>query len=376
MSALATLGGPARTRPLRMLMTLDAVGGVWRYGIDLAAELRKRGVETVLAVFGPPPSPAQRQEAEAVGTVAVIGAPLDWMVGEAEALDGIPSLIARLVDAHAIDLVHLNLPSQAAGLRLSIPVLVVSHSCVVTWFHAVRGTGVPPDWTWQQSYNAAGIAVADAVIAPSAAHAAMLRAAYGAGQPIHVVHNAAAATPAPTEKEAFAFAAGRWWDEGKNGSVLDIAAAHSAFPVRLAGALTGPNGQRLDVRHAEALGELEHAEVRRLMGRAAVFVSPSLYEPFGLSALEAAYTGAALLLADIPTYRELWDQAALFADPRDAGAFAAALDALAADPERAVRLGQAARERAGRYTFRAQADAMLGHYARVLHGTGQRRQVG
>ena len=41
---------------MRLLMTVDAIGGVWRYAMDLAAELRDHGVETVFACLGPAPS--------------------------------------------------------------------------------------------------------------------------------------------------------------------------------------------------------------------------------------------------------------------------------------------------------------------------------
>ena len=52
-----------------------------------------------------------------------------------------------------------------------------------------------------------------------------------------------------------------------------------------------------------------------MMARTAVFVSPALYEPFGLAVLEAAQAGCALVLSDIPTFRELWDGVALFVAP-------------------------------------------------------------
>ena len=55
--------------PRRILMTIDAVGGVWRYAMDLAAALRSESVETVFAGFGPAPSAHQRAEAEAIGTI-------------------------------------------------------------------------------------------------------------------------------------------------------------------------------------------------------------------------------------------------------------------------------------------------------------------
>src|SRR3982751_4820446 len=66
--------------PRRILMTADAVGGVWRYALDLAAALRARGTSTVLAVLGPEPSSAMRREAEGC-CEAVTHHPgrLEWM---------------------------------------------------------------------------------------------------------------------------------------------------------------------------------------------------------------------------------------------------------------------------------------------------------
>ena len=48
------------------------------------------------------------------------------------------------------------------------------------------------------------------------------------------------------------------------------------------------------------------------LGGASIFVHPARYEPFGLSALEAALSGCALVLGDIPSLRELWEGAATF----------------------------------------------------------------
>ena len=71
--------------PRRTLMTLEAVGGVWRYAMDLAATLRDHGVTTVFAGFGPLPSEAQRQEAEGIGELVWNNAPLDWTADSADA---------------------------------------------------------------------------------------------------------------------------------------------------------------------------------------------------------------------------------------------------------------------------------------------------
>ncbi len=48
------------------------------------------------------------------------------------------------------------------------------------------------------------------------------------------------------------------------------------------------------------------------MHRAAIFVSPTKYEPFGLDILEAAKAGCALCVSDIETLRELWSGTASF----------------------------------------------------------------
>ena len=348
--------------PLRVLMTLDAVGGVWRYAMDLARGLRAEGVETVFLGFGPSPSPALRAEAEAVGALDWEDAPLDWLAEGPEALARVPDLVARAARRHGADLLHLNLPSQAAGIETDRPVLVVSHSCVATWFRAVRGTGLPPGWEWQGDLNARGLARARVAVAPSRAHADALLACYGRIPGLRVVHNATRATEERAPERPFLLASGRWWDEGKGGATLDAAAALTDWPVRLLGPLTGANGTTLAPAHALPDGELPHPEAVALMRGAGVFVSPSLYEPFGLAVAEAARMGLPLVLSDIATFRELWDGAALFFPPRDAEALARAANRLAADPAERRRLGAAARERSRRFTLEAQARAMRDVY--------------
>ncbi len=349
-----------------ILLTLDAVGGVWRYAMDLAAGLAQRGYAFTFLGFGPAPSASQRHEAEQLGSLLWGDAPLDWLAADEHDLDAIPALVRTVVDQRGIDLVHLNLPSQACGLALDIPVLVMSHSCVVTWFAAVRGSSVPPAWQWQYDRNRAGFDAADIVLAPSRSHADMLRASYGPIDALSVVHNGTRATFPAAHKEPVVFAAGRWWDEGKNGAALDGAASHAAWPVVMAGASTGPNGQQVTLRNAMALGELPHAEVVQWMARASVVASPSRYEPFGLAPLEAARAGAALVLSDIPTYRELWDGAALFAHPDEPRAFADAANRYACDDALRHEFAHRARQRAGHYTLDSQTTAMDAVYKGLL----------
>ena len=79
---------------------------------------------------------------------------------------------------------------------------------------------------------------------------------------------------------------------------------------------------------------------------AAIFAAPARYEPFGLGILEAAASGCALVLGDIPSLRENWDGAALFVPPDDAVAWRTTLSCLIACDSRRETLGAAARKRA------------------------------
>lgn len=97
------------------------------------------------------------------------------------------------------------------------------------------------------------------------------------------------------------------------------------------------------------LGPLPAPALRAAYARCGVFASAALYEPFGLAPLEAAQAGAALVLSDIPTHRELWADAALFVPPRDAEGFARAFASLLDAPGEAARLGARAARRARRY---------------------------
>jgi glycosyltransferase involved in cell wall biosynthesis len=99
--------------------------------------------------------------------------------------------------------------------------------------------------------------------------------------------------------------------------------------------------------------------------RAPIYALPARYEPFGLSALEAGLAACALVLGDIPSLREVWDDAALFVPPGDAEALAAALNGLISDTPRRRALASRARLRALQFTPRRMATAYLQAYREV-----------
>jgi glycosyltransferase involved in cell wall biosynthesis len=348
--------------PNRVLITLDAVGGVWRYALDVARGLKTQGISCLLVGFGPQPDAAQ--QAECAGREMVwTGEPLDWTVSDSAALRSGTAKLDELATNWDADLLHLNLPSQAAGLSIDRPVVVASHSCVPTWWQAVQGTSLPASLAWQRQCNHDGFQRADAILVPSESHGAALRHVYGELPPLCVVHNATSVEPSDPIKEEMILAVGRWWDAGKNGEILDAAA--SPWPVLLAGPLTGPDSQQATFQNARTLGSLPHDQILALMRRTAILAAPSRYEPFGLAVAEAAVSGAALVLSDIPTFRELWDGAAVFVGVDDIEGWSRAFAILAADPALRHRLAQAAATRARRFSLARQAAGLTDVYAKV-----------
>jgi glycosyltransferase involved in cell wall biosynthesis len=113
-------------------------------------------------------------------------------------------------------------------------------------------------------------------------------------------------------------------------------------------------------------GPLAHKEVRRLLGRTRIYVSPALYDPFGLAAVEAALAGCALVLADLPSYRAIWEDSAIYFNSRSSVELAARLHALLENGEVLADLGARARARASSlYTAERMAAAYLLTYQRI-----------
>jgi hypothetical protein len=118
-------------QPQRVLITIDAVGGVWRYGVDLAGGLGAAGIACRLAICGPRPDAAQEAECRSLRNVSLVwtGLPLDWMAADAAAVSDVAGALVAMAQDWGADLLHLNNAPQAAGLPESMPVAVTSHSC-------------------------------------------------------------------------------------------------------------------------------------------------------------------------------------------------------------------------------------------------------
>jgi glycosyltransferase involved in cell wall biosynthesis len=358
-----------RNRPRRVLMSADATGGVWTYALELARGLDRIGIEVYLAVLGPAPSPPQRREARQIGHLDLIvtGLPLDWTARSEAALAEVPETLKALALGKGADVVHLNAPAHAGAAPWPLPLVVAAHSCVATWWRSVKQGPLPPDLAWRARGTAAGMAVADAIIAPSQSFARALAQAYGVSRPIVAVPNGRQrAGPGPRREKECILTAGRLWDPAKDLGTIDAAARISGAMINAAGPIRGPNGEGAVLPHLALLGPLGSEEMARWYAAAAIFVSASRYEPFGLAVLEAAQAGAALALSDIETFRELWDGAALFFAAGDARALADILRRLQAEQSLRRQFATRANARARHWSAEQMIAATLSVYAQVL----------
>jgi glycogen synthase len=339
--------GDGNRRPLTVLMTADAVGGVWHYALALCAALPE--IRFVLAVMGPMPSASQREAAGRLGNVVLeeYGHRLEWMQGAAGNLDSSRHWLTLLARRYRADLLHVNGYAHARN-ETGLPTLAVAHSDVLSWWRAVHREAAPREWQPYRREVVAGLRAADRVVAPTAAVLDDLAHHYGFGSGTGAVipNGIDIAFYAPQPKRAAIMAAGRLWDEAKNLALLDAAATNLDWPVEIAGEANHPEGGQARLRAARALGVLTPAEMAERLGATAIYAAPVRYEPFGLSILEAAASGCALVLGDIPSLRENWDGAALFAPPNDVGAWRTTLSCLIACDSRRETLGAAARRRA------------------------------
>lgn len=115
-------------------------------------------------------------------------------------------------------------------------------------------------------------------------------------------------------------------------------------------------------------GRIPAEDVQGLYRLATVVAVPSRYEGFGLPAAEGLVHGRAVVAASATALPEVVGDAGLLVDPDDLPGWTAALARLLGDPGERARLEAAARARAPRFSWSANAQGLLAAYRRALVG--------
>jgi glycosyltransferase involved in cell wall biosynthesis len=107
---------------------------------------------------------------------------------------------------------------------------------------------------------------------------------------------------------------------------------------------------------------------------APIYTFNDAYQSYGLETIDAAISGHALILSNIPRLREMWDGAALFVPPNDTAALTAAVKSLEDDDPLRHALALRARRRAQAFSAEKMATAYTQLYKRLVR-THQARLI-
>jgi glycosyltransferase involved in cell wall biosynthesis len=353
----------------RLMMTADAVGGVWTYALELSRGLLEQGVQTLLVTLGAPPDAAQRRAAAQVhGLVLEHGDfPSEWMDEDLAAQERAGAWLLDRARHWQPDVVHLNHYCHG-HLPWPAPSLVVAHSCGYSSHAHAHGTLPGPRWGAHRDAVTRGLRHASLVVAPTYAMLAHIERLYGPLQRRVVIHNGRRPEDyPPAPKRERVLAAARHWDAGRNVDALVDVAARIDWPLAVAGDTGLARGHHEDKDGLQWLGHLDRDQMAEAYAEAGIYVLPAHYEPFGMSVLEAAFSGCALVLGNIASLRELWRDAALFVPPGDREALAAAIGRMTSDATLRARMAQRAHRRALRYTAARMTRRYLDAYAALTH---------
>lgn len=114
------------------------------------------------------------------------------------------------------------------------------------------------------------------------------------------------------------------------------------------------------------LDYMSYNHVRFLMKNAGCFVFPSLYEGFGLPALEAMSMGTPVITSNTSSLPEVCGAAALYSDPRDEHELAKQMDRVANNPVLRANMSAAGLQQAQKFSLDAYLQRLTQAYAKVL----------
>nr|AQQ74885.1 hypothetical protein [uncultured bacterium] len=368
---------------MKILLTTDAVGEAWHCSVELLRAINLAAefpVFATLATFGTPLSTDQMKVIEKLPNVEVVFGDYlpEWMTEAWRDVDEAGEWLSELAKSMQPDVVHLNGYSLAIH-QFGAPVIVAAHWCVWTWWRAVHKCDPPPQWNEHRQRVRNGLLAAEAVVAPSQAMLDALERAHDLhadprwlAKPRKAIAIACAKDGYRTgPKHPFIFTAGQLWDDATNLAALDEAAGELSWRVYAAGSYHAPGQDSLVLpKHIKLTGELPRIHLQQWLADADIFAAPFKYDPFGAAILEAAMSGCALVLGDIPSLREHWNGAAEFVDPDNPREIRDTLQNLIRTPAQRRRLANAALERALAFSPLRMARAYLKLYesvSRVKH---------
>jgi glycosyltransferase involved in cell wall biosynthesis len=243
------------------------------------------------------------------------------------------------------DLIHVRFPAEATALRRAYYDLVVRPAahrarCVLTVSEHSRRDILEWSGLAEERVVVVGCGVGDA-FCPTGPVRSL-------GRP-HLVCVSSASPHKNLPGLITAFARARL-----DPDLLLVLVTHPDLALRRAVADLGI-GDRVVFR-----GGVDDAELAALYRGAVAAVCPSLFEGFGLPALEAMACGTPVVCSDRTSIPEVVGSAGLYVDPRDVESIAGGLERIAADGSLRARLSREGTARAGLFSWDGVAARVAG----------------
>lgn len=358
---------------MHILVTADTLGGVWTYTRELVTGLVRRGDRVTLVSFGDIPNAAQTRWMDGLANLDYhpTAFKLEWMLDSEADMEASSQYLVALIQEVRPDLLHFS-QFYYGAINCDVPRVVVAHSDVVSWWMSVhRKMPAETEWLhWYRRIVKRGLHKATTVVAPSRWMLEQVEHHYGKLRSAQVIHNGRTPSlfnPYITKQETIV-TLGRLWDSGKNVSLL--LKREMPGSVRIVGCDRHPDLQNHSFV-AETIGpnisldpQQDERQITQTLARAGIYAATSQYEPFGLAPVEAALSRCAIVASDIPSFRELWEGAAIFFRNNDPDSLAEALENLQRDRDFRLRQGNLALRHARQYFT---ADRMVEGYKNLYH---------
>jgi glycogen(starch) synthase len=329
---------------VHVLVTADSLSGSWTYARELVTGLVTRGVRVTLVSFGEIPLPDQTTWMDHLHGLDYrpTAFRLEWMQEAEDDLPESSAFLMALVQELRPDVLHLN-QFCYGNLPVDVPRVVMAHGDMITRAYAVDDRAPRPGAAskWYRNTILRGIEGADAVVAPSEWMLECIRNCYTRPRRDEVIYpgrNPIFFNPY-VSKDDCVLAVGRLVDASKQVSLLT---QHThPLPVCIVGAEQTVAVPRIPIRADVKVateqttvairGPQTEAQLRALYSRASIYAATSRYEPLGMPVLEAAFSRCAIVANDIPSFREVWGDAALYFRTNDAASLADSIRLLNSD---------------------------------------------
>ena len=370
---------------MHVLVTTDTLSGVWTYTRELVTGLVCRSARVTLVSFGDIPVPEQTSWMDKLPGLEYrpTAFRLDWMQEGQEDFRDSSAYLAALVKERKPDLLHLNHPS-CGSLHVRTPRIVVAHGDLINWWKAVHGREPKTThwlrWYWEQI--GAGLRRADVVVAPTVWMLDSLRSCYMSSREtsrprdVVIYHGRNPVSfNSYGKKDDSVLVVGHMLDPGNQIGLLTQ--YNHRLPISIVSSDSIARAPRVPIRAdvkvavdqtaVSLKGHQTEVQMRALYSQSAIYVATSRYEPFGITAVEAALSRCAIVANDIPSHREVWGDAALYFDANDAASLADVLQRLSGDRVLCRTYANSAFQRAHEcFTAKRMIDSYAELYDRVL----------